>query len=68
MDVSGGKGTRLPENAYRKLKEGEEYKPVVPSSKIVPELTPYSLFWGLFYSVLFSMAAAYLGLKIGKIK
>jgi len=67
MEVSGRKETRLPQNAYRKLKDGEEYIPVVPSEKIVPELTPYSLFWGLFYAVLFSMAAAYLGLKIGQV-
>ncbi len=58
---------RLPENAYRKLKPGEEYVPVIPDKKIVPEATGYSLAWGLFYSVLFSMAAAYLGLKIGQV-
>jgi putative OPT family oligopeptide transporter len=59
--------TRLPENAYRKLNEGEEYIPIVPAGKIVPEVTGYSLTWGLFYAVLFSMAAAYLGLKIGQV-
>lgn len=59
--------TKLPENAYRPLKPGEEYIPVVPDDKIVPEVTPYSLGWGLFYAVLFSMAAAYLGLKIGQV-
>jgi len=58
---------KLPENAYRKLKDGEEFVPVIPDSKIVPEVTGYSLIWGLFYSVLFSMAAAYLGLKIGQV-
>lgn len=58
---------KLPENAYRKLENGEEYIPVVPAGKVVPEVTPYSLLWGLFYSVLFSMAAAYLGLKIGQV-
>ena len=67
MEHGSGTGTRLPENAYRKLKEGEVYQPVVPNEKIVPELTPYSLIWGIFYSVLFSMAAAYLGLKIGQV-
>jgi len=61
------KHLKLPENAYTKLKDGEKYIPVVPADKIVPEVTPYSLFWGLFYSVLFSMAAAYLGLKIGQV-
>jgi len=59
--------TRLPENAYRKLNPGETYIPVIPDGKIVPEVTTYSLLWGLFYAVLFSMAAAYLGLKIGQV-
>jgi putative OPT family oligopeptide transporter len=57
----------LPPNAYRKLEPGEEYLPVVPHDKFLPEITPYSLFWGLFYAVLFSAAAAYLGLKIGQV-
>ncbi len=58
---------KLPENSYRKLKDGEEFIPVIPADKVVPEVTMYSLLWGLFYSVLFSMAAAYLGLKIGQV-
>ena len=57
----------LPSNAYRKLDPGEEYTPVVPADKFLPEITPYSLFWGLFYAVLFSAAAAFLGLKIGQV-
>ncbi len=67
MDQNQSQGTRLPENAYRKLNPGEKYIPIVPNEKIVPELTLYSLVWGLFYTVLFSMAAAYLGLKIGQV-
>ncbi len=66
MDLEA-KGQGLPENAYRKLKEGETYLPVVPNASPLPEITGYSLFWGLFYSVLFSAAAAYLGLKIGQV-
>lgn len=66
MDVSGN-AKRLPENAYRKLNPGEEFVPIVPAAKIMPELTPYALFWGLFYAVLFSAACAYLGLKIGQV-
>ncbi len=66
MEISG-KAKGLPENAYRKLAAGEEYVPVVPAGQIVPELTRYSLVWGLFYAVLFSAAAAYLGLKIGQV-
>ena len=61
------KQTKLPDNAYRKLNEGEEYVPVTGPEQIVPEVTKYSLLWGLFYSVVFSMAAAYLGLKIGQV-
>lgn len=57
----------LPENAYRELKPGEEYKPVVPASSIIPEVTPWSLFWGLLMAVVFSAAAAYSGLKIGQV-
>ncbi|MDZ7722833.1 MAG: oligopeptide transporter, OPT family [candidate division KSB1 bacterium] len=59
--------TSLPENAYRPLKEGEEYIPVVPADKPLPEITPWSLTWGLLFSAIFSMAAAYLGLKIGQV-
>lgn len=57
----------LPENAYRKLAPGEEFHPVVPPDKPLPEITSYSLTWGLVYAVLFSLAAAYLGLKIGQV-
>jgi putative OPT family oligopeptide transporter len=62
---SSGKG--LPENAYRKLKEGEVYSPVVPDNAPLPEVSGYSVFWGMFYAVIFSAAAAYLGLKIGQV-
>ncbi len=65
MDVSSTKS--LPENAYRKLKDGEKYVPVVPASSIVPEITGYSLLMGLVFAVVFSAAAAYLGLKIGQV-
>jgi putative OPT family oligopeptide transporter len=57
----------LPENAYRKLKSGEEYQPVVPADRPLPEATTYSVIWGMVYAVLFSLAAAYLGLKIGQV-
>ena len=67
MDISNETKSKLPENAYRKLEPGEEYRPVVPSESPLPEATPYSLFWGLFYAALFSFAAAYLGLKIGQV-
>ncbi|MCP4293554.1 MAG: oligopeptide transporter, OPT family [bacterium] len=66
MEV-GGNSKSLPESAYRKLKPGETYVPVVPADTIVPELTPFSLIWGLAFAVLFSAASAYLGLKIGQV-
>jgi putative OPT family oligopeptide transporter len=59
--------TSLPENAYRPLKEGETYEPVVPVDQPLPEVTIYSFLWGLFYAALFSMGAAFLGLKIGQV-
>ncbi|UCF65091.1 MAG: oligopeptide transporter, OPT family [bacterium] len=57
----------LPKNAYRKLEPGEEYMPVVPNDHLLPEVTGYSLFWGIFYAAIFSAAAAFLGLKIGQV-
>ncbi len=57
----------LPENAYTELKPGEEYEPVMPPGKKVPEITAWSVTWGLLMAVIFSAAAAYLGLKIGQV-
>ncbi|HNW70472.1 MAG TPA: oligopeptide transporter, OPT family [Bacteroidales bacterium] len=57
----------LPENAYRELKPGEEYIPVMPANKVFPEVTTWSLLMGLLMAVIFSAAAAYSGLKIGQV-
>jgi putative OPT family oligopeptide transporter len=57
----------LPENAYRELKEGEEYKPVMPANRIFPEVTAWSIGMGIFMALIFSAAAAYSGLKIGQV-
>jgi len=57
----------LPENAYKELKPGEEYKPLMPANTTPKEITPYSVVMGLIMAVLFSAAAAYLGLKIGQV-
>lgn len=59
--------TGLPENAYRELKEGEEYHPVMPPGRVVPEINFRSVSLGLLMAVIFSAAAAYLGLKIGQV-
>lgn len=57
----------LPENAYRELKEGEEYIPVMPAKTAPLEVTTWSLVMGLLMAVIFSAAAAYSGLKIGQV-
>lgn len=57
----------LPENAYLELKPGEEYVPVMSPTKEYPEVNIWSVLWGLVMAVLFSAAAAYLGLKIGQV-
>lgn len=57
----------LPENAYRELKEGEVFNPIMSPQKQYREVTPWSVFWGLVMAVIFSAAAAYLGLKVGQV-
>ena len=58
---------RLPENAHRELKPGEEYKPILGPEKTFPEVTPYSVAMGIIMAIIFSAAAAYLGLKVGQV-
>ena len=57
----------LPENAQRELKPGEEYKPLLGAEKKWAEVTPYSVALGLLMVVIFSAAAAYLGLRVGQV-
>ena len=57
----------LPPNAYTELKPGEEYVPVMSPQSNPPEVSFYSVIIGLVMAVLFSAAAAYLGLKIGQV-
>ena len=57
----------LPENAYRELREGESYMPLMSPGRQYPEVTPWSVLWGLVMAVIFSAAAAYLGLKVGQV-
>lgn len=61
------KNSSLPENAYRELREGEEYVPLMKPQQTYREITPWSVFWGLLMTILFSAATAYLGLKIGQV-
>ena len=60
-------GTSIPENAFRELKPGESYTPVMRPGQEYPEVTPYSVSVGLLMAVIFSAAAAYLGLKVGQV-
>ena len=61
------KKTQLPENAHRELKNGEEYQPLLSPQKSYPEVTPWSVSLGILMTIIFSAAAAYLGLKVGQV-
>lgn len=61
------KKTVLPENASRELRPGEEYRPLLSPEKNYPEVTPYSVSMGLLMTIIFSAAAAFLGLKVGQV-
>ena len=58
--------TKFPENAYRELKPGEEYVPMVPPTATVPEMTTRAIVFGLIMNVIFSVAATFLALKAGQ--
>ncbi|MBR5039354.1 MAG: oligopeptide transporter, OPT family [Prevotella sp.] len=58
---------QLPDNAFRELKEGEQYEPVMSPQKQYAEVNGWSVTWGILMAVLFSAAAAYLGLKVGQV-
>ncbi|RMD51225.1 MAG: peptide transporter, partial [Ignavibacteria bacterium] len=64
-EVKNGAG--LPDNAYSELKPGEKYVPIMLPEKTYPEVNIWSVAWGLLMAILFSGAAAYLGLKIGQV-
>jgi putative OPT family oligopeptide transporter len=57
----------LPANAYTPLQPGEVYQPTVPASASLPEITPRSVVWGTFLCVIFTVASAYSGLKVGQV-
>lgn len=67
MDQESTKNNSLPENAYRELAPGEEYKPIMPANSKPKEVTLYSVVFGIVMAVIFSAAAAYLGLKVGQV-
>jgi len=57
----------LPENAYLPLNPGEEYQPMVPAEQAPPEATGRAIAWGLFLCIIFTVASAYSGLKVGQV-
>jgi len=59
--------SQLPENAFRELREGEEYEPLMSPRRDYPEVNTWSVTWGVLMAMLFSAAAAYLGLKVGQV-
>lgn len=67
MEQEEQKLNSLPENAYRELKPGEVYKPMMPANSKPKEVTVYSVVFGIIMAVIFSAAAAYLGLKVGQV-
>ena len=58
---------QLPDNAFTELKPGEEYQPVMKAGENYPEVNVWSVTWGIVMAMLFSAAAAYLGLKVGQV-
>ena len=58
---------QLPENAFRELKDGEKYEPMMSPEGRYPEVNAWSVTWGVLMAMLFSAAAAYLGLKVGQV-
>jgi len=56
----------VPDNAYKPLHDGELYLPIVPASAQLPELTSRSIFWGVLFCVIFTVASAYSTLKVGQ--
>ena len=67
METEKNKPVDLPDNAFRPLKAGEEYKPLMSPDKVYPEVNAWSVSWGIIMTVIFSAAAAYLGLKVGQV-
>ena len=60
-------GARLPDNAYRELAPGETYEPIMTENSKPKEVTVYSVSFGIIMAIIFSAAAAYLGLKVGQV-
>ena len=62
-----GGGSSLPDNAFRELQPGEQYEPLMSPDRSYAEVNVWSVAWGIIMAVVFSAAAAYLGLKVGQV-
>lgn len=58
---------KLPDNAYRELKDGEQYRPILLGEKKYPELNAWTIIWGILMAIIFSAATAYAGLRFGQV-
>jgi putative OPT family oligopeptide transporter len=67
MEQKEEKITGLPDNAYKELKDGEKYKPILLSDKKYPEINTWTVFWGIIMAIIFSAATAYSGLRYGQV-
>ena len=67
METQNTKPASLPDNAYRELAPGEKYQPLMGSGTKPKEVTPYSVIFGIIMAIIFSAAAAYLGLRVGQV-
>ena len=67
MEEKETQQVNLPDNAFTPLKDGEEYQPVMDPRRSYPEVNVWSVTWGILMAMLFSAAAAYLGLKVGQV-
>jgi hypothetical protein len=61
MDEKEKEAVQLPDNAFKELKPGEQYEPVMSPANTYPEVNGWSVSWGIIMTMLFSAAAAYLG-------
>ena len=67
METKPDTGKVLPANAFRELGPGEIYTPVVPPGDPRPEISIRSVALGVIMVVVFTFAAAYIGLKTGNV-
>ena len=67
MEPSSKSAKVLPQNAFRELEPGESYTPVVPADDPRPEVSARSVTIGVIMVVIFTFAAAYIGLKTGNV-